>query len=152
MAAANRRLAFRPPLNNWWGVGDTKWAALAQDGIAASYYPGEVSQLATDAQRGAYEWLLSVREVNAWRARLGTRLIELRLDDLVNDPGRTAKSVIDGLGLSLATEEWLDQAIRRVHPVTNDYDTELTLPDQMLADFNRLQESYDFKGRANNRD
>jgi hypothetical protein len=148
MAAATRKLAFRPPLNNWWGVGGTKWAVLAQDGMAAGYYPGEVPQLTSDAQRGAYEWLLSTREVNAWRARLGERLIELRLDDLINDPKTIVKSVIDGLGLPLASEEWLDEAVMKIHPVPNDYGTEVTLPDQMLADFNEFQESYDFKGRA----
>ena len=85
IAANTRRLAFRPSLNNWWGVGSMKWAALEFDGIAAGHYPDEVSQLTTDAQRGAYEWLLSLHEVNAWRGRLGSRLIELRLDDLINE-------------------------------------------------------------------
>ena len=88
------------------------------------------------------------REVNAWRARLGKRLIELRLDDLISDPRTVIKSVIDGLGLSLASEEWLDEATMKIHPGTNDYGTEVALPDQMLADFNELQESYNFKGRA----
>ena len=108
----------------------------------------EVSQLTSDAQRGAYEWLLSTREVNAWRARLGKRLIEPRLDDLISDPRTVIKSVIDGLGLSLASEEWLDEATMKIHPGTTDYGTEVALPDQMLADFNELQESYNFKGKA----
>ena len=149
IAANTRRLAFRPSLNNWWGVGSTKWAALEFDGIAAGHYPDEVSQLTTDAQRGAYEWLLSLHEVNAWRGRLGSRLIELRLDDLINDPRRTLASVIAGTGLSQSGEQWLDQAIKKVHLVSNRYDTELILPAQMCADFNKFQESYDFKGRAN---
>ena len=148
MAAATRKLAFRPPLNNWWGVGGAKWTALTRDGMAASYYPDEVSQLTSDAQRGAYEWLLSTREVNAWRARLGKRLIELRLDDLISDPRTVIKSVIGGLGLSLASEGWLDEAAMKIHPGTNDYGTEMALPDQMLADFNKFQESYNFKGKA----
>ena len=134
MAAATRKLAFRPPLNNWWGVGGAKWTALTRDGMAASYYSDEVSQLTSDAQRGAYEWLLSTREVNAWRARLGKRLIELRLDDLISDPRTVIKSVIGGLGLSLASEGWLDEAAMKIHPGTNDYGTEMALPDQMLAD------------------
>ena len=108
----------------------------------------EVSQLTSDAQRGAYEWLLSTREVNAWRARLGKRLIEPRLDDLISDPRTVIKSVIDGLGLSLASEELLDEATMKIHPGTTDYGTEVALPDQMLADFNELQESYNFKGKA----
>jgi hypothetical protein len=57
-------LALRAPLNNWWGVGDVKWTVLQQDGRAVGYYPDEVHQLTTDAQRGANEWLMSLREVN----------------------------------------------------------------------------------------
>jgi hypothetical protein len=148
IAATSRRLAFSPPLNNWWGVGNQKWVALKEDGLAAGYYTDEVPQLMTDTQRGAYEWLLSVREVNAWKARLGPRLIELRLDDLVNGPRRTLESVSTRLGLTPSTGEWLEQAILKIRPVMNDYDTELFLPGQMLTDFNEFQESYGFKGRA----
>jgi hypothetical protein len=149
IAADTRKLAFRPALNNWWGVGNRKWTALEFDGIAAGYYPDEVSELTTDAQRGAYEWLLSLHEINAWRGHLGPRLIELRLDDLINDPRRVLESVVAAAGLSLSGEEWLDQAIKKVQLVSNRYDTELILPAQMRADFNKFQESYDFKGRAN---
>lgn len=148
MAGVTRTMAFRPPLNDWWGVGNVKWTALQQDGRAAGYYPDEVHQLITETQRGAYEWLLSMREVNAWRAHLGPRLIELRLDDLIGDPRKTLKSVIDAMSLSLPDEEWLDQAIVKVRQVTNDYGTKMLLPGQMQADFNNFQESYDFKGRA----
>ena len=125
-AGLTRRLALREPLNNWWGVGDVKWTVLKQDGRAASYYPDEVHQLTTDAQCGAYEWLLSLREVNAWRARLGPRLIELRLDDLISDPRKILESVIDALSLSPCDGEWLNQAIIKVQHATNEFDTELT--------------------------
>jgi Sulfotransferase family len=147
-AGLTRRLALREPLNDWWGVGDVKWTVLKQDGRAAGYYPDEVHQLTTDAQRGAYEWLLSLREVNAWRARLGPRLIELRLDDFISDPRKVLESVIDALSLSLSDGAWLNQAIIKLHHATNEFDTELTLPGQMQVDFNNFQESYDFKCRA----
>lgn len=147
-ASGDRPMAFRPPLNNWWGVNGAKWTALAEDGSAAGYYPDEVAQLTTDEKRAAYEWLLSVREVDTWRSRLGSRLMELRLEDLINEPRKTLQSVVDWLGLSLSGEQWLDQAARMVRPISNDYTTELMLPGQMRADFNELQESYHFKGRA----
>ena len=54
-------MAFRQPLNDWWGVGDAKWASLVHDGRSAGYYPDEVEQLSTDSQRGAYEWLISLQ-------------------------------------------------------------------------------------------
>jgi Sulfotransferase family len=148
MASVTRRMAFRPPLNDWWGINDTKWSALVQDGTAAGYYPNEVSHLTTDEQKGAYEWLLSMREIHAWRGRLGSRLIELRFEDLISDPRKTLKSVVDGLGLPSSDELWLDQAIRMLRPMSKGYQTKLILPDEMLSDFNEFQERYDFKGRA----
>jgi hypothetical protein len=147
-AGVTRRLALRAPLNNWWGVGDVKWTVLKQDGRASGYYPDEVHELTTDAQRGAYEWLLSLREVNAWRAHLGPRLIEVRLDDLISDPRKVLESVIDALSLLFPDSDWLDQASIKVHHATNESDTELVLPGQMQVDFNKLQESYNFKCRA----
>jgi Sulfotransferase family len=151
-ARVTRRLALRAPLNNWWGVGDVKWTTLKQDGRAAGYYPDEVHQLTTDAQRGAYEWLLSLHEVNAWRARLGPRLIELRLDDLISDPRKVLGSSIDALGLPIPDGDWLDRAILKVHQPPNKFDTELVLPGQMQVDFNNFQESYDFEYRATTKD
>jgi Sulfotransferase family len=148
LAGGTRRLACRPLLNDWWGVGNVKWTALKRDGKAAGYYPDEALQLVTDAQRGAYEWLLSMREVNAWRAHLATCLVEFRLDDLIGNPRKTFESVIDALSLTLSDGKWLDRAIAKVHYVTNGYDTELTLPGKMQIDFNSFQESYGLKGRA----
>jgi hypothetical protein len=147
IAAVTRRMAFRPPLNEWWGVGDAKWTALQRDGIAAGYYPDEVSQLTTDAQRGAYEWLLSLREVDAWRERLGPRLIELRYVDLTDDPGTTLKAVTDSLGLS-CPEQWLRQVAALVRPAASSLKEPLPLPRQMCADFNSFQARFEFAGRA----
>jgi hypothetical protein len=141
-------MAFRPAMNVWWGINDAKWTALVQDGRAAGYYPDEVSQLNTDEQRGAYEWVLSMREIDRWRSRLGARLIELRLEDLISEPKKVLKSVVDRLELSLSDEPWLDRASKMVRPMSNNYKTELSLPRRMLADFNELQERNDFKGRA----
>jgi polysaccharide pyruvyl transferase WcaK-like protein len=147
MAAGTRRLAFRPLLNDWWGVGDAKWTALQRDGRAAGYYPDEVRQLATDAQRGAYEWLLSLREVEGWRACLGPRLAELRYQDLVDDPMETLRAVAGSIGLS-CPDWWLAQAPVKVRHTGSHTDTCLALPDQMRADFNDLQARFGFKGRA----
>ncbi len=147
MAAVTRRMAFRPPLNEWWGVGEAKWTALVRDGQAVGYYPDEVCQLTTDAQRGAYEWLLSLREVQGWRARLGLRFVELRYQDLAGDPGTTLRTVMDRVGLP-CPDSWLEQAIARVSPANSSAGTGLALPDQMCGDFNGFQASFGFKGRA----
>jgi hypothetical protein len=148
MAAVTGRIAFRSPLNEWWGVGDVKWAALERDGIAAGYYPGEVRLLTTGAQRGAYEWLLSMHKVHARRTYLGSRFIELRLEDLIKEPRKTLEAIIYTLDLSSADSGWLEQAITMVNPATNWRSPPLALPDEMRADFNDRQDSYGFKGRA----
>jgi Sulfotransferase family len=151
MAAVTRKMVFRPPLNEWWGVGEAKWAALVRDGQAAGYYPDEVAQLTTDAQRGAYEWLLSLREVEGWRERLGPRFVELRYQDLVSDPEKTLRTLMDGVGLPCPAT-WLAQATARVSPAGNSGDAGLALPSQMCNDFNGFQASFGFKGRATLKD
>jgi hypothetical protein len=147
MAGITRRMVFRPPLNEWWGVGEAKWTALVRDGQAASYYSDEVGQLTTDAQRGAYEWLLSLREVEGWRVRLGSRLVELRYQDLANDPETTLRTLMDRVGLS-CPHSWLAQAAASVSPVRNSDGTGLALPSQMCDDFNCFQARFGFRGRA----
>ena len=148
MASVTRRMAFRQPLNDWWGISDAKWSALVQDGTASGYYSNEVSQLTTDEQKGAYEWLLSMREIQAWRGLLGSRLIELRLEDLIDEPIKILKSVADRLSLPPCDALWLNQAARMVHPISKRYPRKLILPDKMLSDFNDFQERYEFSGRA----
>jgi len=148
IASVQWPMAFRPPMNQWWGINDAKWTALVQDGRAAGYYPEEVSQLTTDAQRGAYEWILSMHEMDRWRSRLGSRLIELRLEDLISEPRKMLKSAVDTLELPLSDGLWFDQVTKMVRPMPNSYKAELTLPSRMLADFNKYQKRYDFKGRA----
>jgi len=148
VATVTRRMAFRPSMNDWWGVNDAKWTSLVQDGKAAEYYADEVSQLTTDEQRGAYEWLLSMRELDEWRPRLGPRLVELRLADLIAEPREMLASAVDGLGLPLSDERWLDKATRMVHPMSSAYNRDLALPSKMQDDFNKYQERYQFKGRA----
>lgn len=148
MASVTRPMAFRPPLNDWWGVAGAKWAALGHDGAAAGYYPDEVPHLATDAQRGAYEWLVSLREIDSWRERLGARLIDVRLEDLGADPTGTLRSVIDRLGAPAQDEEWLNRASQLVRPAGGGRRETLPLPDQMAKEFNEYQERYGFTGRA----
>jgi hypothetical protein len=147
MAAVTRRMAFRPPMNEWWGVGDAKWTALARDGRATGYYPEEVGLLGNDAQRGAYEWLMSVREARAWRVALGSRWVEVRYADLTTDPQVMLRRIATAVGLS-CSGQWLDSAAARVRPNTRSDGPPLALPEQMRADFNGLQASFGFMGRA----
>lgn len=147
IAAVTRRMAFRSPLNQWWGVGDAKWAALQRDGRAANYYPDELGRLLTDAQRGAYEWLLSLHEVKAWRERLGSRFCELRYRDLASHPRDTLQELAHSLELS-CPDSWLDDVTVKVRHVNPQPGEPLVLPAQMRTDFNGFQENFGFKGRA----
>jgi CelD/BcsL family acetyltransferase involved in cellulose biosynthesis len=147
VAKATSRMAFRQPLNDWWGVGDAKWAALVRDGQAAGYYPDEVSQLTTDCERGAYEWLVSLREVDACRAELGPRLIELRYADLTERPEEVLRAICAPMGLSCPAS-WLREAAAEVEPARQSDGEPVALPPGICADFNRHQERFGFPGRA----
>ena len=148
VAGITRRMAFRPPLNDWWGVGDTKWTALELDRRKAGYHPEEARQLTTDSQRGAYEWLLSLHEIEARRTRLGSRLVEFRYQDLTESPRETLRAVMESLALT-CPNSWLGEAAARVSPVRGRGDGKpLMLPHGMCTDFNRLQKEFQFNGRA----
>ena len=146
-AAITHRMVFRAPMNEWWGVGEAKWQALERDGRAGGYYPDEVGQLTTDMQRGAYEWLLSLREVEAWGPRLGSRLMEIRYPDLTAEPQVVLKAVTDWLGL-VCPEQWVRKTAARINPGSRVQRDQLVLPRQMAADFNALQEYFGFASRT----
>jgi hypothetical protein len=148
MAGVTKKMTFRPPLNEWWGVGDAKWAALELDGRKAGYYPEEARQLTTDYQRGAYEWLLSLHEIEARRTRLGSRLVEFRYQDLTVYPVETLRTAMESLGLTCPSS-WLDEAAAQVSPARGGgRGKPLMLPHGMCTDFNRVQEKFQFNGRA----
>jgi CelD/BcsL family acetyltransferase involved in cellulose biosynthesis len=147
LASVTLRMTFRPPLNEWWGVGDAKWAALEREGRAADYYPDEVGQLTSDAQRGAYEWLVSVSEVESWRSRLASRLVELRYQDLTDDPAGTLRKLMESLGLAYP-DSWIEQASAEVGTGRTSHSEPVTLPPQMCADFNNFQMRFELKGHA----
>jgi hypothetical protein len=147
MSEVTRRIAFRPLVNDWWGAGDTKWAALRRDGQAAGYYAEEAGQLVSSAQRGAYEWLVSVSEAEKWRPRLGSRFSVIRYQDLGDDPSSTLRGLVATLGLS-CPDSWLSEAAGLVRAPRERNGEAIALPRQMRVDFNRFQETFGFPGRA----
>lgn len=146
-AAVTRKMAFREPLNEWWGVGDAKWTALQRDGGAAGYYPDEVRELATDAERGAYEWLVSLREIGSRRLSLGPCLTEIRYPDLTGDPRTVLQDLTKKLDLP-CPQPWLEAATARVRPAVLRTGSPLVLPGRMCADFNHYQRAFGFSQRA----
>ena len=141
------KIAGRPDWNQWWGAGDAKWSALARDASAAGYYPDEVMAVEDDLQRGAYEWLTSVREVDRWRDHLGSRLLEFTYEDLTSRPTEVLRATAGLMDLE-ADEAWLEAASREVGPERHNEGRTVRLPRRMATDFNRLQRRYDFASRA----
>jgi hypothetical protein len=146
-ATGQLKLAFRPTLNTWYGVDRAKWRTLVADGKKANYYPHEVDELSADVQRGAYEWLVSQLEVQAWRDRLGASLVEITYQELTQDPVGTVRRIAESVGLS-CPDEWLKGITSWSIRPNSSKGEPVALPQQMCDDFNRLQASYGFHGRA----
>lgn len=137
----------RPTYNQWWGVDDKKWIALARDGAAAGYFPDEVGGLRSHEQRGAYEWLVSLGEAERRRPTLGDRLLEIQYARLTADARGTLTAICRHLGAG-APEPWLARAAGMVESERKNKGQALRLPPAMASAFNAWMDRYGFEGRA----
>jgi hypothetical protein len=134
-------------VNDWWGSNDSKWRLLEREGPAAGYYPDVAARLDSNIERAAYEWLVSVGEVDRWRSPLGDRLYELTYQSLVESPEPVLGGLAEFLGLD-APASWIADAAGMVAaPDGRDGDSPV-LPPRMAEDFNGFQRRYGFAGRA----
>ncbi len=140
------KIAGRPKLNQWWGEDDIKWRNLARDGAAAGYYADEIAKLETHGQRGAYEWLVSLHEVDKWRPALNSRLHEFTYEGLLADGRTTLTALAQFFGLEVP-EHWLNEATAMLGEGRTKAKT-IDLPPKMAEAFNAFQERYGFPGRA----
>lgn len=141
------KLAFRKQFNLWWGEANNKWSMLKKDGIKAGYFPCEVETLNTDLEKAAYEWLVSLAEIDRQREQLGDRFLEIRYADLVESPVQTLEAICDFFEGSKDIQ-WMNKAALMLRlPNTNKPQT-IKLPLEMSEVFNRYQEKYGFVGRA----
>jgi glycosyltransferase involved in cell wall biosynthesis len=141
------RIVGKPDLNRWWGRGGSKWAALSQDGSEAGYFAEEIEKLRSYESMGAYEWLVSIAEIDRWRDRLGDRLLEITYDEFTSHPRESLRQICEFL--SLTTEEkWLKEEAKRIDKARRNYGVPVVLPERMAAAFNRVQERYHFPNRA----
>ncbi|GIK19765.1 MAG: sulfotransferase [Leptolyngbya sp. PLA2] len=141
------RMAGHADYNQWWGRDHLKWRRLAEEGPPRGYFPDEVARLATDAQKGAYEWLTSLGEADRWRAVLADRLLEITYPQLTADPEGTLRLIAVHVGTE-APAPWLDAASTMISAERRNEGTPLLLPPAMASRFNELQARYGFPGRA----
>lgn len=142
------RMAGRADYNQWWGSNELKWKRLAEEGPARGHFSaGEVARLATQAQRGAYEWLTSLGEADRWRPVLCERLLEVTYRELTCDPDATLRRIAAHIGAGVPAQ-WLAGSVAAVSPERRHSGAELVLPERMAAEFNKRQERHGFDGRA----
>jgi glycosyltransferase involved in cell wall biosynthesis len=134
-------------LNRWWGRGGSKWTALATDGSGANYFPDEIMLLQSYESKGAYEWLVSLGEIDRWRGRLGDRLLEITYDELTSHPQTVLRQICEFLGVS-ANDEWLNRSIAKIDAARRNPGASVILPPKMADAFNRSQDRFKFKSRA----
>jgi len=144
---ARYRIMGRPKVNHWWGLAGSKWTALARDGAAAGYYVAEVGCLQSYQAKGAYEWLVSIGEVDRWRERLGDRLLEITYERLTTEPRAALEEMCRFLGVA-ATPHWLERSARMIDAPRRNLGDDISLPPEMCRAFNQIQERYGFAGRA----
>lgn len=141
------KLAFRKQFNLWWGEASNKWNTLKDDGVKAGYFPSEVGFLSADLQKGAYEWLVSLAEIDRHREQLGDRFLEIRYADLVNSPVQVMEQICDFVGAGKDIQ-WMNKAMSMLRSPTTNKPQTIELPPEMSEAFNRYQEEYGFAGRA----
>ncbi len=140
-------IATRPGLNQWWGEDDIKWRTLCADARRRGYFPDEIEDLRTDLQRGAFEWLVTMLEIERYRARLGDRMLDIRYDDLRSDPRQTLTRIAEFVGFG-PIPSWLDAGEAMIgSPRTHPPDS-LELPPTIADAFNECQVRLGFDGRA----
>jgi len=141
------RLAGKGDFNQWWGAGGVKWRLLKRDGAALGRHPLDVEALKTHAERGAYEWLVSLHEVDRARERLAERLLEIRLVDLIEQPQEALTQVGAFAGVE-PSRAWLDACGRMIDDSGARRPGVIALPDAVAAEFNAMQQRYGFAGKA----
>lgn len=141
------KMAHKPTYNQWWGLDGAKWHALVRDGPEAGYFADEIHHFTSHAQRGAYEWLVSLGEADRRRDHLGDRLMEITYPELTSDARGTLSRICAFFGAS-APAVWLDAASAMIESERRNKGDVLRLPPKACARFNELMARYGFEGRA----
>ena len=141
------RLGFKPSYNQWWGTRSNKWRRLSREAVERGYFPDEVNQLTTNEQKGAYEWLVSLGEVDRWRETLGDQLMEVTYTDLTEETEETCERIASHFEIP-CNKRWVKRSKSLLSRERINKGSTLQLPRRMCARFNEYQQRYGFAGRA----
>lgn len=141
------KIAGKSTLNQWWGAENAKWKSLLADGSKAGYYADEVVKLEDHHAKGAYEWLVSLHEVDRCRELLGDRLCEITYSSLTENPEQVLKHLCHHMDMD-APSDWLQAASSKIHRPHASQGSPFELPAAMCQAFNEFQQRYGFANRA----
>jgi len=135
----------KPWLHQWWGVGHHKWIQLAREGACRGFYCDALGEIGGAEARepyamGTYEWLVSLRQIQASVAQLQlgpNRYRAITYETLLAKPAETLRGLEDMLELPHDPEMLI--AARRLlrQRMTPRYN--YTLPPRLYAAFATLQ-------------
>lgn len=137
------RIGFRNPYNQWWGVADKKWSVLSSDAKARGYFSGELTAVTDDLARGAYEWVISLLEVDRQRKGLGIRILDLRYEKLLQDPAGQLHRVARFLDIEPSTP-WIEMVKPLLRPPQRRSLPPFRLPSGLETIFHFLCETYGY--------
>lgn len=127
-----RSIARRIEAGQWYGPGDRKWKLLEQLAIQRGL-DAELALCTNNVARGLLEWRLSVEVAAEHIAAIGPgRVLVVRYEDLIEDPGSLATRIAQHLSLpdgGQAMSRWATGRIERKNPAS----TELPPPQEAHA-------------------
>lgn len=141
------KIAGKPMLNQWWGVDNSKWKSLLADGSQAGYYADEAAKLEDHRAKGAYEWLVSLHEVDRCREMLDNRLCEITYSSLTENPKQVLEHICKATSMETPAD-WLNAASSKIHGARVSDGITIELPAVMCKAFNEFQKRFGFTGRA----
>lgn len=141
------RLGFKPSYNQWWGTRSNKWNRLRREAADRGYFPNEVGLLQTNEQKGAYEWLVSIGEVDRWRETLGDQLLEITYSGLTEETKQTCERIAVHFDIP-CDNQWVSRSSKLLSAERINTGGTLRLPRRMCQRFNEYQRRYGFAGRA----
>ncbi|MDJ0688941.1 MAG: sulfotransferase [Xenococcaceae cyanobacterium MO_188.B32] len=146
-SASTYKIMGKPALNQWWGVNEIKWSILQRDGIAAGYYTEEANILSDNLSKAAYEWLVTLGEIERRKAMLGDRLKEVSYDILLKEPLTTLKNLCEFLEIDWFSS-WGNKIISAIDSSLSNPKRTIALPRSMCKAFNLYQQQYQFVNRS----